>query len=267
LQNVIKHFPSCDHYPIIFKLHRPPDKDKNKKVIHFRKIKDIDHERFSHDLNKSLPVLEKENKSFSDIITQFGDGCVSVLNSHVSKITKTIIDVPSAPWFDGEYKLARAERRKAEKAWRTTGLDIDNSIFVHLRKHCNELSDRKKKLFFKETFQKYNHSQRSLYKFVDTFLDRDSELTLPSSEDLQETVNAFNQFFTEKVEKIRSSFPSIYKSYDGSLNFDGTKLTEFRKVTILEVEEIIKESGIKTSAIDPLPKELLCKHIELILPT
>ena len=33
MQNMVKSFPSCDHYPILFQLHKPPDIDKCEKVI------------------------------------------------------------------------------------------------------------------------------------------------------------------------------------------------------------------------------------------
>jgi len=265
MQNMVKSFPSCDHYPIVFQLHKPPDIDKFEKVIRFRKIRDIDQEKFRGDLSVALSELVFEEKTFCDVVTQFDNGCQHILNSHAPEYSKTIKDIPTAPWFDGEYKVARAERRKAEKAWKKSSLEIDHSIFVHLREHCSELSAKKKKLFFSNTFQKYKHSQKSLYKFVDTFLDKEKNLTLPSSENLQETVNAFNQYFTEKIEKIRASFPNTTVT-NSSTNFNGQALSEFRKATIFEVRELIKESGIKTSSIDPLPK-LLSEHLELLLPT
>ena len=261
-----KIFPSCDHYPIIFQLLISPDINKCEKVIHFRNIRQIVQKDFNSDLKSALTALDTENRSFKEAVTAFDENCQKVLDSHAPEYTKTIKDVPTAPWFDGEYKAARAERRKAEKQWKKTELEIDRSIFVHLRQHCQELADKKKQQFFKDTFVKYKHSQKSLYKFMDTFLDRDSSLTLPSIENLQDTVDTFNHYFTEKIEKIRSSFPSP-NTPEVHAGFNGQTLSEFSEVTIFEIREIIKESGIKTSSIDPLPKELLSEHIEILLPS
>ena len=171
-----KSFPSCDHYPVIFKLQQSLDSGKGKKVIQFRNMKGIDQEQFSEDLADSLSAIELNNSSYQTTIEQFNTVCKSVLDAHAPKMTKTINDIPEAPWFDGEYKVARMERRRAEKQWRKTKLEIDHSIFINLRQHCDELSLMKKNKFFNDTFEKYNHSQKSLYKFVDTFMDNDGSL-------------------------------------------------------------------------------------------
>ena len=266
-QTLIKAFSACDHYPILFKLKQSLDASKGKKVIQFRNIKGIDQEQFGEDLAVALSELEPNTSSYRTIITEFNDVCKSILDAHAPEITKTINDVSDAPWFDGEYKLARIERRRAEKQWRKTNLEIDHSIFINLRQHCDELSLMKKKKFFKDKFAKYQHSQKSLYKFVDTFLDKDGSLTLPSSsEDLQKTVNSFNQFFTEKVEKIRASFPHMNQAPSVKI-FKGTSLSNFKLTTTFEIEQILKEAPIKTSSIDPLPKEVLSQNLQLLLPT
>ena len=263
-----KSFPSCDHYPIFFKLQQSIDASKSKKVIQFRNIKKIDKDQLSSDLTNALTTLKADSSSYQTSADNFKKTCKSLLDMHAPEITKTINDIPEAPWFDGEYKLARIDRRKAEKKWRKTNLDIDHSIYTNLRLHCDELSLQKKKRFFKDNFTKYQHSQKSLYKFVDTFLDHDGNLTLPSSsEDLQNTVNSFNNFFTEKVEKIRSSFPHFPRIYNDSNTFSGQVLTDFKPTSVFELELILKESPIKTSSIDPLPKEVLSQNLQLLLPT
>ena len=78
-------------------------------------------------------------------------------------------------------------------------------------------------------------------------------------------MNSFNQFFTEKVEKIRASFPHLTHT-QAKEEFKGTTLTAFKPTTEFEIELILKEAPIKTSSIDPLPKEILSKNLELLLP-
>ena len=267
--SVSKTFPKCDHYPIIFKFQVPAVTNKSKKIIQFRNLKGMNQDQFSEDLANVVSNFNCDNMSFQNSLEDFHRACESTLDIHAPQITKTISDVPEAPWFDGEYKIARAQRRKAEKDWKKSKLEIDHSIFINIREHCDELALRKKKSYFKGNFQKYQNSQKSLYKFVDTFLDKDNALTLPSAEeDLQVTVNSFNKFFTEKTDEIRSSFPlSISNHTPGKGKFKGTVLSDLRPTTVFEIELILKEISMKTSAIDPLPKELLSKNLKLLLPT
>ena len=128
---------------------------------------------------------------------------------------------------------------------------ITESLFTYVNIAMSSPTVRKNS-FSKKLFRSTTIRKKSLYKFVDTFLDRESELTLLSSKDLQETVNAFNKFFEEKVENIRTSLPETQRNLS-SLIFCGSKLNEFLEVKISEVEDILKDSGIKTSFIDPLP--------------
>ena len=263
--NIIKTFKTCDHYPAIFRLHKAVLSNKNQKKIHFRNIKNVDHDTFKSDLSLALSGIVTNTANFHDVINKFNDNCISVLNTHAPQLTKTINDIPSAPWFDGEYKVLRAKRRKAEKRWLKSGSELDHTNFIHLRDACNELSNNKKKQFFRETFNKYNHSQKSLYRFVDTFLDKESSLTLPANINLQETADTFNKYFTDKIDKIRSSFPNSTYSHNQH-GFNGTPLSEFRATTIPEIQSILHNFGIKTSSIDPLPEQLLTENLDLILP-
>ena len=136
----------------MFKLQHSLDVSKGAKVIKFRNIKKIDKDQFSYDLTGALTDLNSSNSCYHMAIDNFNKTCKSILDSHAPEMTKTINDIPEAPWFDGEYKVARIERRRAEKEWRKTNLEIDHSIFLNLRQHCDELSLQKKKQFFKENF-------------------------------------------------------------------------------------------------------------------
>ena len=264
-----RNFPTCDHYPLLFDLSCGVDTGSEKKTIVFRNLKAIDKNEFEADIKLTLDSLCPTSKSFSDCITFFNSSCTTVLNNHAPEMTKVIRDIPTAPWFDSEYKNARRERRKAEQKWRKSQLEIDRDIFVHLRLHCNELAKLKKAEFFKSRFEKHSYSQKSLYQFVDMFLDHSSNLTLPPADSLQNIVDQFNKFFLEKIEKIRENFPESDSSAEPDSSNEVpkfTKLTDFEPTTIDEIREVLKESDIKTSTNDPLPALVVKENIDTLLP-
>ncbi|KAL5257488.1 hypothetical protein ACHWQZ_G012433 [Mnemiopsis leidyi] len=147
--SVSKTFPKCDHYPIVFKFQVPAVANKSKKIIQFRNLKGMNHDQFTKDLTNAISNFNCDKTSFQNSLEDFHKACESTLDIHAPQITKTICDVPEAPWFDGEYKIARAQRRKAEKDWKKSKLEIDHSIFINIRQHCDELALRKKKSYFK----------------------------------------------------------------------------------------------------------------------
>ena len=116
-------------------------------------------------------------------------------------------------------------------------------------------------------FQKYDHSSKSLFKFVSNILDHERILSLPPADNLQECVNNFNTFFQKKIDDIRKSFgDNIDDITRNEMQFHGKKLSEFRPTTTDEIQEIIKESGFKTSSVDPIPSCIFKENKETFLP-
>ena len=79
----------------------------------------LDHEEFAVDILENFELSEEADfTSFESRVTHYNSSCQEILEKHAPLLQKVIKDVPSAPWFDSEYKMARVERRKAEKQWK-----------------------------------------------------------------------------------------------------------------------------------------------------
>lgn len=262
-------FPSCDHLPIIFNLKNNSQKSANElKTITFRNLRGIVTEDFRNDLSCELSELVCETNSFENIIHSYNSKCSTVLDQHAPLISKQIRDRGTAPWFDGEYKSLRNLRRKAERQWKKHGTAKDREHYIELRTKCSELSFTKKKDFFSEQFHKHNHSPKSLFRFVDDFMDKNKDITLPQSDSLKDTVDRFNAFFEEKINLIRSKFNDSV-IYDSSLTedyFTGTQLCNLEPTSVEEILEIFKDSEFKSSTVDSLPASLLKDNLEVMLP-
>ena len=264
---VLRDFPTCDHYPIHFVLANDMMIKDGKKEINFRNLKSIDVNLFKSDFIISLST-EKWMDSFSESIIMFNAGCEKALNTHAPMVKKTIRELETAPWFDSEYKQLRIRRRKSEKQWRKNYCNIDKTIYDNLRQECIALAKSKEAQYYKSKFEKYNHSQKSLYKFAEIFLDRSPVLTLPPSDDLQTVVDNFNSYFTKKIDDIRNTFSDI-PAIDSSRESTGanlSKLERFTPATIDEIRSIIEDTGLKTSTNDPLPQSIIKEDIEFWLP-
>ena len=265
--NIKQIHPGCDHFPINFSFKdRFSTCNSEKKVISFRNIKAINSHDFRSDLITVIKPL-KHTDHFHDVVQLFNNKCNVLLDNYAPLITKTIKDRSTAPWFDGEYKTLRNKRRHAEKNWRKTNSELDRAAYVDLRNKCNELALQKKKQFYMEQFKKNNYSPKSLYKFVDSFTDRENSSVLPPNESLQTTVDNFSDFFQEKIEKIREKFPSPpLSSIEPSVQFSGKWLNIFRPTTIDEITEVLQDSGVKTSSFDPLPTCLIKDNLDILTP-
>ena len=260
-------FPTCDHFSILFSLSCNYQSVYDSKTICFRNNKKIDLDIFKLELASRLNTDHTETANFEKVSEKFNTVCTSILDGHAPLLRKIIREVYTAKWLDSEYKAARVRRRSAEKKWKKSGLESDYWMFCELRQFCNDLADRKKNSFYRSKFSIHNNSQKGLYEFVNTFLDQCPEAALPPSETIQNVVNDFNNFFTDKIDKIHEAFPKENSTATFTKTNDQCpKLTSFEPTTVGEIKDILKENKIKTSSNDPLPAFLLQDNIDELLP-
>ena len=94
------------------------------KTITFRNIKAIDNVSFTKYISEALTNLIKED--FSSSVKDFNMSCINVMNKHAPIISKEIKERPMSPWFDGEYKSLRNDRRKAERKKHLSSIHFEN---------------------------------------------------------------------------------------------------------------------------------------------
>ena len=152
---------------------------------------------------------------------------------------------------------------------------VSKNMYDSLRQKSIDLAKLKEAKYYKDKFEKYDYSQKTLFKFAEIFLDQSPELILPSTEDIQTVVNEFNSYFTDKIDHIRknmSKTPVLNSNKSGkqfsfpNSNPSNSKLKTFIPTTIDELRSIIHETGLKTSTNDPLPKSMIGDDIEFWLP-
>ena len=101
-----------------------------------------------------------------------------------------------------------------------------------------------------------------------TLLDKPKCSSLPKSSSPIDLANRFNNFFSDKIVKIRSKFSkepdlTTQESSTPGSQFPASNATldNFEPVKEEELEKIIKSAPIKTSLDDPIPATLLISFI------
>ena len=101
---------------------------------------------------------------------------------------------------------------------------------------------------------------------INQLLDNEQEEVLPEAESNEELANRFLKYFTDKIEKIRSSFPKETPA-SGRMPPPTGKLTEFDLSTEEEIRVIVADYPVKCSPEDPVPASLLKKvDLEIFIP-
>ena len=89
--------------------------------------------------------------------------------------------VPTAPWFDLEYKEMRKERRKAEKRFHRTGKIENREVFKNIRKQTTKLALLIKQLYYTSKVNNAENKPKELFKIVNKLRNKKQESGLPTA--------------------------------------------------------------------------------------
>ena len=225
-----------------------------------RNLKNVNMERFMNEVKNKIQMTDTDfGKNVSLYNTMLGD--LVELEAPLQK--RLIKVVKSAPWFDTEYKELRRERRKAEKKSKKTKSLEDKEKFNMLRKKTTQLAHAKKCKHYGDKLK----DNRVLFSGINRLLDNEQEEILPESESNTELANRFLKYFTEKIEKIRSTFPTDAPILNVKMPPPAGKLRSFRPATEEEIREIVVEYEMKCSPEDPVPASLLKRaDLDIFVP-
>ncbi|XP_061194315.1 uncharacterized protein LOC133202489 [Saccostrea echinata] len=115
-----------DHFAVhaYLQIAKPP---KERKTVTFRRMKQLDNEKFRIDLDSSLVLCDK-NDSLENLVTSYDHKLRAVLNKHAPEETRTITLRPNTPWYTEDLRTAKREKRRAEKQMRKTNLTVHRQI-------------------------------------------------------------------------------------------------------------------------------------------
>ncbi len=182
-----------------------------------------------------------------------------------------------SPWYTDEIRIAKRERRKAERKWRSSGkLEVHKQIY---REHCkivSKLCKQAKQDYYCLKIEESGKDQFKVFSIANDLLNRNKEITLPSISNNSILSETFADFFTDKIKKIRETFTS--KNDEENLILDNYNEDElaneiieldlpmFTLTTENELRKIIMGGNSKYCHLDPIPTQLLKSCIDVLLP-
>ena len=260
-----------DHFPYIVQIPEAVREDSIKQEINYRNIKNIDIDTLKDDFKKVSDEIVNTciHMNFEEKYKRFDELSRAVIEKH-APVKKKIINLDKAPpWMDTEYKQNRAQRRRLEKKWKKSKLANDREAYISQRKTCSTMSLYKQKIYYSKVITEAGNNQKELFKVVNEVLDRKKIKSLPEHSDSKQLADEFNQFYIDKIVKLRKTISTDIKQVlDIHIElFEGEKLTHFELATEEEVTTILKEFSIKTSLDDPIPAAILKNLVTEAVPT
>ena len=232
-----------------------------------RKTKDVDLGVYRDELAQVIENVIADEGNFESSYDAYRSATFELLNKHSPMTTINVSKQHKPKWIDEEYKEERARRRKMEKKWKRTKNEEDHKLYVNQRKMCAQLSTQKQEAYYSKQVDGSSNNQKSLFKIVEQALDKKDDRVLPTHEDPVVLANEFNNYYIDKIDKLRKSIPPVSDESVMAMDmFVGDRLSSFTPTTEKEMKEIIQEFGVKTSPEDTIPVQILKSVMDITLP-
>jgi hypothetical protein len=216
------------------------------------------------------PLLSNSSsfESFSlEELTQHYDTRLRCVLDNVAPLkTRTIVVRPEAKWYNKEVREAKQVCRRAERAWRKSGLTVHRQIYIDKRKLVNNVIRSSKTEYYKGLIEDHKGDTKKLYKITNELLGNKSESPLPSGEH-KVVANMFSDYFIDKITAIRDSIPSSQgQDVSPTSHTLLMQLDTFEAVSEQDIEKIIRSCARKSCPLDPWPTTLVKAALPELLP-
>ena len=127
---------------------------------------------------------------------------------------KTITIRFEAEWYTEEIHEARRIRRKLERKWRESGLEVDFQMYSIQRQAVTRLVHATKTEYYCTNIQTNTKDSKLLFRTVDTLLHRSGEPALPACDSPSYLANIFQDLFLERVALIHQRIQATLTDLD-----------------------------------------------------
>jgi hypothetical protein len=244
---------------------------QNVETFTARKFSNIDKESFQNDLGLRFRPLATPVADVNNLSEAYEKTVIETLDQHAPLVTRTRNARIRQPWYNSEIHQARRLRRKHEKKWRKTRLEIHHQLYIEHNITVNSLIEKAKKSHYAEKFQGADDT-KTMYKIVYSLLNSKCKI-LPGYESAEDMSNEFAMYFQNKVSKI---YEDLDQEVSGTGNvsvnmFDHDVSKEcgfsvYDHVTDEDVRRLIQGSATKSCLLDPVPTWLIKEHLSVFVP-
>ena len=108
-----------------------------KQRLRYRKIREIDIDKFSKDI-KSSELYMKPGATATELVNQYNSVLSKLLDTHAPVVQRSVSIRPNCPWYSDDLRGAKRNKRRLERKFRKSKLEIDRQIYLDA---CKDIID------------------------------------------------------------------------------------------------------------------------------
>jgi hypothetical protein len=251
-----------DHMPLTFgvKALKPTP---TKEIVTYRKLNVIDMEKFKSDITESN-LINSPSSDLDELVNQYNSSLKTIMDKHAPLISKVVTTKPNTPWFNSEIKQAITDRRRSERKWIKSKLQIYLSILKENRLKVTSLCAKAKEKYYQDKIANSNGNQTHLFKIVNDLMHKKKYNNIWQNENNKELANEFVDFFSTKISKINNAFPPSQQNDAIEENTSKPEFNAFKPIEAEIIKKCILEGNSKSCHLDPTI--ILKQVIDHLLP-
>ena len=222
---------------------------------------------FKSDIAAS-PLVTAPADDIETLSTQFDDVLGNLLDQHAPMNSKSITLRPHAPWYSDAIRDAKRERRRCERRFVKSGLQVHKEIYQESCQWYKDLLDGAKSDYHRSKLHGCDH--RQLFRVVDKMCSSESSRVLPTRDNPEDLANEFVVFFRDKIRRVMDKLDNI-PSYEAGISATDSNpsshFNTFSQMSEKSIRKIIMQSPTSTCLLDPIPTELLKACVDELLPS
>ena len=235
------------------------------KKIQARNLRGIDMDVFREALSMS-ELVKSPPEEIEQLVYLYNRTLSSLLDTYAPITEIHVRDKSNTICFTPSVRKAKLARRRAEKRWRRSRLEIDKQLFRKARNNVTQAIRRAKSRHVQSVLEAAGTDLHRLFSVFYDLLGK--KTTAPILPDMsgEQAAEALNEFFHKKVETIRNSFEKYDSLPTVDKVFAGYPLEDFYPVSEEELKRIIVASRPTSSVVDPIPTKIVLNCLEILFP-
>lgn len=259
-----------DHFPVMTQLtlEKP---QLPKQEVTYRKVKDITTDGLTAAIKASgLCSTEISGMPLHMLTGLYDTELKKIMDLLAPVKTRTITVRPEAEWYNTTIRVAKQERRQAERLWRKTGLTVHRDMYMDRRSTVNSLIEQAKTTHYRTAIAENQNDTKQLFSIITTLLGKKKTTTLPADKPPSDLCSIFGNYFIEKIDNIRKNIPVHHDDVKHGKISDippvTTSIRAFRPVSTDEIKKIVASMASKSCDLDPMQTSLVKKAIQPLGP-
>ena len=146
------------------------------KSIEYRKYRSIDKAAFRDDIAASelaaIPAIVAVAGDATELFDKYNAVVSAIVDKHAPLQSGRVAVRPLVPWFSDALADAKRERRRIERKWRHTPIQINRDIYKTQCAHVKHMIKAAKSDYFVSELERCKGDTRRLYRLLNGLIQR-----------------------------------------------------------------------------------------------